>query len=115
MFVSYRIIVKMINKSKDDLWNLSKSILQGIFIRLNSDHCIALSLSHFLLLLNFAQIVGFVKVDTWISLLGVVHISRNHFWGSRESPPPCNIVIIWASPPLCNIVIIWTYPPYVIL
>ena len=34
---------------------------------------------------------------------GVVHILRNHFWGFRETPPLCNIVIIWA------------YPPYVIL
>ena len=47
------------------------------------------------------------------SFLGVVHILRNHFWGSRETPPPCNIVIIWAYPPLCNTVIIWPYPPYV--
>ena len=53
----------MINKSKDDLWNLSKSILQGIFIRFNSDHCIALSLSHFLLLLNFAQILDLSKLS----------------------------------------------------
>ena len=31
--------------------------------------------------------------------LGVVHILRNHFWGSRETPPLlCNIVIIWAYP-----------------
>ena len=36
--------------------------------------------------------------------LGVVHILRNHFWGSPETPPL-----------LCNIVIIWAYPPYVIL
>ena len=48
-----------------------------------------------------------------VSLLGVVHILRNHFWGSRETPPPCNIVIIWAFPPLCNTVIISPYPPYV--
>ena len=40
--------------------------------------------------------------------LGVVHILRNHFLGSRETPPsPCNIVIIWASPP--------PPPPYAIL
>ena len=45
---------------------------------------------------------------------GVVHILRNHFLGSRETPPPlCNIVIIWAYPPLCNTVIISPYPPYV--
>ena len=26
-----------------------------------------------------------------------MHILRNHFWGSRETPSPlCNIVIIWA-------------------
>ena len=46
-----------------------------------------------------------------LELVGVVHILRNHFWGSRESPPLCNIVIIWAYPPLCNTVIIWPYPP----
>ena len=34
-----------------------------------------------------------------ILVLGVVHILRNHFWGSRETPPLCNIVIIWAYPP----------------
>ena len=36
-----------------------------------------------------------------------MHILRNHFWGSREPPPLCNIVIIWAYPPLCNTVIIF--------
>ena len=45
-------------------------------------------------------------------LLGVVHILRNHFWGSGEAPPPlCNIVIIWLDPPLCNSVFIWRAPP----
>ena len=44
---------------------------------------------------------------------GVVHILRNHFWGSGETPPPlCNIVIIWAYPPLCNTVIISPYPQF---
>ena len=46
----------------------------------------------------------------WTGLYGVMHILRNHFWGSREPPPLCNIVIIWAYPPLCNTVIIWPYP-----
>ena len=33
-------------------------------------------------------------------ILGVVHILRNHFWGSRETPPPlCYIIIIWAYSP----------------
>ena len=37
------------------------------FIGPKSDHCLALSLSQ-LLLLNFALIVGFVKVIAWISI-----------------------------------------------
>ena len=43
------------------------------------------------------------KIEYNKHFLGVVHILHNHFWGPRETPPPCNIVIIWA------------YPPYVIL
>ena len=43
-----------------------------IFIGPKTDHCLALSVGKSLLVLNFAQIVGFVKVkvkfDTWISL-----------------------------------------------
>ena len=66
MFVSYKISVKMKNKSKEALWNSSKSILQGIFIGFKSDQCIALSLSHFLLFLNFTLIVGFIKVVGWL-------------------------------------------------
>ena len=32
---------------------------------------------------------------------GVVHILRNHFWGSGNTPPPLyDIVIIWAYPPM---------------
>ena len=42
--------------------------------------------------------------------IGVVYISGNHFWRSQETPPLCNIVIIWASPP-CNTVIILPFPP----
>ena len=41
-----------------------------LFIRPMSDHCLVLSVAQSVLLLNFAQIVGFVKVDrlivTWI-------------------------------------------------
>ena len=33
--------------------------------------------------------------------LGVVHILRNHYLGSRETPsPPCNFVIIWLYTPM---------------
>ena len=35
------------------------------------------------------------EVDAWdSSCLGVVHILRNHFWGSKRPPHPCNTVII---------------------
>ena len=31
--------------------------------------------------------------------IGFLHILRNHFWGSRETPPPlCNIIINWEDP-----------------
>ena len=37
--------------------------------------------------------VGFSFVMLWDVLqLGVIHILRNHFWGSRQTPPPlCNL------------------------
>ena len=53
---------------------------------------------------NFVNPFHWTQVRSWQCTLGVVHILRNHFWGSRETPPP-----------LRNIVIIWAYPPYVIL
>ena len=48
-----------------------------LFIRPMSDHCLVLSVAQSVLLLNFAQIVGFVKVVTWISLSCYIWISQN--------------------------------------
>ena len=39
-----------------------------VFIRPKSDHCRSLSLRHWVLIVNFAQVVGFIKVVKWISL-----------------------------------------------
>ena len=75
----------------------------------------SISLFHFSDFLNGSSLDLQFSTSSTSTPLGVVHILRNHFWGSRETPPLCNIVIIWAYPPLCNIVIIWAYPPYVIL
>ena len=42
-----------------------------------SDHCLVLSVAQSVLLLNFAQIVGFVKVDRLISLSCYMDLSKS--------------------------------------
>ena len=48
-----------------------------LFIRPMSDHCLVLSVPQSVLLLNFAQIVGFVKVDRLISLSCYMDLSKS--------------------------------------
>ena len=44
------------------------------------DHCLALSVAHSQALLNFVQIVEFVKVGKWISLLGINGLVKIYTW-----------------------------------
>ena len=44
------------------------------------DHCLALSVAHSQALLNFVQIVEFVKFGKWISLLGMNGMVKIYTW-----------------------------------